>query len=96
MKIQKIASSTVIITTDDCKILCDPWIENGEYFGSLSIVGKINKEKFYKEMNKCEFIYLSHIHLILSKKRSIILVKKKVIIHSYVSPFLKKFRNSWI
>ena len=34
MKIQKIASSTVIITTDDCKILCDPWIENGEYFGS--------------------------------------------------------------
>ena len=37
MKIQKIASSTVIITTDDCKILCDPWIENGEYFGSWSI-----------------------------------------------------------
>ena len=53
MKIQKIASSTVIITTDDCKILCDPWIENGEYFGSWSIVEKINKEKFYKEMNKC-------------------------------------------
>ena len=41
----------------DCKILCDPWIENGEYFGSWSIVEKINKEKFYKEMNKCEFIY---------------------------------------
>ena len=40
---QKIASSTVIITTDDCKIL-DPWIENGEYFGSWSIVEKLTRK----------------------------------------------------
>ena len=92
MKIQKIASSTVIITTDDCKILCDPWIENGEYFGSWSIVEKINKEKFYKEMNKCEFIYLSHIHPDHFSKKTLnnISKEKKVIIHSYASPFLKK------
>ena len=34
MKITKIASSTIIINLDDLKIVCDPWIENGEYYGS--------------------------------------------------------------
>ena len=44
MKITKIASSTIIINLDDLKIACDPWIENGEYYGSWFLEEKIDKK----------------------------------------------------
>ncbi len=93
MNITKIASSTVIIETDDTKILCDPWIENGEYYGSWSIVQQLlDKDELYKQMNECENIYFSHIHPDHFSKKTLkkINKNKKVFIHKYFSPFLKK------
>ena len=49
MEIEKLSSSTVIVSTNDCKILCDPWIENGEYYGSWSLVEEVDKEQSYKK-----------------------------------------------
>ena len=93
MNISKIASSTVIIETEDTKILCDPWIENGEYYGSWSIVQELfDKEKLYKKMNDCENIYFSHIHPDHFSKKTLKKIDKdkKVFLHKYASPFLKK------
>ena len=60
MQLKKIASSTIIIETKDTSILCDPWIENGEYYGSWSISEElISTQKIYKEMDECENIYIS-------------------------------------
>ena len=95
MQIQKLASSTIIISTEDCKILCDPWLENGEYFGSWSLVEKIHKKNFYEYIDLCEFIYISHIHPDHFSKKTLekISKKKKIVIHSYASPFLKRNLN---
>ena len=93
MNIIKLASSTVIIETLDTSILCDPWIENGEYYGSWSLVEEISsREKFYKMMNKCESIYVSHIHPDHFSKKTMknIDKDKKIFIHSYSSAFLKR------
>ena len=93
MNIIKLASSTVIIETLDTSILCDPWIENGEYYGSWSLVEEIpNREKFYKMMNECENIYVSHIHPDHFSKKTMknIDKNKKIFIHSYSSAFLKR------
>ncbi len=92
MEIEKLSSSTIIVSTNDCKILCDPWIENGEYYGSWSLVEKVDKEKSYKKMNDCEFIYISHIHPDHFSKKTLknISKEKKIIIHKYATPFLKK------
>ena len=45
MKVTQLASSTVLIKTSDLKILCDPWLENGEYYGSWSMLDRINLKK---------------------------------------------------
>lgn len=93
MQIKKIASSTVIIETKDTSILCDPWIENGEYYGSWSISEElILRQNIYKEMNECENVYISHIHPDHFSKKTLNKIEKnkKVFIHKYESPFLKK------
>lgn len=92
MEIEKLSSSTVIVSTNDCKILCDPWIENGEYYGSWSLVEEVDKEKSYKKMDECEFIYISHIHPDHFSKKTLknLSKEKKIIIHKYATPFLKK------
>jgi UDP-MurNAc hydroxylase len=93
VKITKICSSTIIIEDGNTKILCDPWIENGEYYGSWSLNKKINIKNAYSKMNSCDAIYISHIHPdhLSSKTMSNLLIKSKaVFIHSYAQKFLKK------
>ena len=34
MKIEYIYSACIVITTDDCKILCDPWFTQGAFGGT--------------------------------------------------------------
>jgi len=35
MKIKKLGSATILIETSDTKILCDPWLIDGAYYGAL-------------------------------------------------------------
>ena len=83
MKITKIASSTIII---------DPWIENGEYYGSWFLEEKIDKKKSYELINKCQYLYISHIHPDHMSKKTLKNIKKdiKILIHKFSSPFVKK------
>jgi UDP-MurNAc hydroxylase len=93
MKVTKIASSTIIIQNKDIRLLCDPWVENGEYYGSWSLVEKINLKKAYEKMNLCDAIYISHIHpdhFSPKTMRKLNIKDKKIFIHSYSQKFLKK------
>ena len=89
MNITKLASSTVIIETLDTSILCDPWIENGEYYGSWHHPTKIKYDS--KFLNDITHIYLSHIHPDHFSRKTFEKLNKKipVLIHNYESKFLK-------
>ena len=37
MKLQYLNSATVLIKTETTKVLCDPWLKDGAYYGSVSL-----------------------------------------------------------
>ena len=47
MKVINIASSCVIIETTSKKILCDPWLFDGEYYGSWYHYPKLEIKDYY-------------------------------------------------
>ena len=62
MKIKLYRSATVGITNKDFKILTDPWLVDGEYYGSWSHYPKFDFNKNLDEINSYNAIYISHIH----------------------------------
>ena len=89
MKIINLASSTVIIETKNIKILMDPWLVDGEYFGSWFHYPKIELDKI--DLESITHIYLSHIHPDHFSVKSFEILNKNipVFIHNYDGKFLK-------
>ena len=89
MKTTFLASSTVIIESNNTKVLMDPWLLDGEYYGSWYHYPKLKLN--LDLINSCDFIYISHIHPDHFSKKSMELINKKipVLIHNYSSKFLK-------
>lgn len=90
VKLTHLQSSTQIIHLGDIKILTDPWLTEGEYYGSwyhYPPFGEGNLESL-----DYDYIYVSHIHPDhLSEKTFKALPKKKpVLIHKYDSKFVKR------
>lgn len=90
MKITNIKSSTVIIQTSSKKIICDPWLFDGEYYGSWYHYPKLDVKKNY--FNDLDYIYISHIHPDHFSKKSLQFLNKDipVLINCYSTKFLKK------
>ena len=89
MKVTYLKSSTVIIETKGLKILTDPWLTDGEYYGSWFHYPVFNfKNNYFEDI---DYIYVSHIHMDHFSKATFKLLNKSipVIIHSYESKFLK-------
>lgn len=89
MKITNIKSSTVLIETSKSKILFDPWLFDGEYYGSWYHYPKLEiKENFF---NKIDYIYISHIHPDHMSKKSLSYLSKEIpiLINNYSAKFLK-------
>jgi UDP-MurNAc hydroxylase len=89
MRITYLKSATVAIESNGVKILTDPWITDGEYYGAWHHYPKFEmREDFF---NTIDFIYVSHIHPDHFSKKSFSLLDKNipVLIHSYESKFLK-------
>ena len=91
MKIHLYRSATVGIFSNGFKLLQDPWLTDGEYYGSWSQYPKFNIKKNLEELNSYNAIYISHIHPDHCSTETLKLINKKIpiYIHSFHAKFLK-------
>jgi len=89
MRVYNVASATVVLETKSAKILVDPWLVDGEYYGSWHHYPPLELDA--KLLESITHIYISHIHPDHLSVRSLELLDRKipVLIHSYDSKFLK-------
>ncbi|NRP60362.1 MBL fold metallo-hydrolase [Marinobacterium sp. xm-d-564] len=90
MKITHLQSSTQIIHLGEIKVLTDPWLTDGEYYGSWYHYPPFESKNF--EKLEYDYIYVSHIHPDHLSERTFkaLPFKKPVIIHNYDSKFVKR------
>jgi len=91
MKLTFLQSSSVILEDKNTKILTDPWLVDGELYGSWV---HYPPSKFLPEdFNDVDYIYLSHIHQDHFSQKTLKQMSKKIpiIIHSFAS---KKLKNN--
>lgn len=91
MKIKLYRSSTVGINLNGFKLLMDPWLTDGEYYGSWSHYPYFDLDKNIHEINSYNAIYISHIHPDHCSENTLKKIKKEIpiYIHKYHSKFLK-------
>ena len=84
-------SSTVGITSDNFKLLCDPWLRDGEYYGAWSHYPPYDLDKNLDEINSYDAIYISHIHPDHCSEKTLSMISKDIPIYilAYHSKFLK-------
>lgn len=90
MKVRKLGSATVLVETQDARILCDPWLIDGAYYGSWCNFPPIELEDY--DLSNLDFIYISHIHPDHFDPRTMERIDKNtpVLIHRYHQNFLKR------
>ena len=91
MKVKLYRSATVGLDLGNFKILMDPWLTDGEYYGSWSHFPYYDLDKNLNEINSYDCIYVSHIHPDHCSEDTLKKISKKIpiYIHSYHSKFLK-------
>ena len=89
MKLTNLASASVIIEHGDTKILVDPWLEDGEFYGSWFHYPPLNLD--YSMFDDVDYIYISHIHPDHLSKKTLNKINKNipVLIHKWDSKFVK-------
>lgn len=89
MKVTYFASSTVLVEAGGIKILMDPWLEDGEYYGSWAHFPPVDVD--YSLLDDVSFIYISHIHPDHMSKATLAKLNKSIpiLIHRYQAKFLK-------
>lgn len=90
MKIQFFKSSTTVIESNGVKILTDPWLVDGEYYGSWYHVPPFEFDP--SAFDDIDFIYISHIHPDHFSRETLKRLNNRipVLIHSYEVKFLKR------
>tara|TARA_B100000989_G_scaffold48823_1_gene31933 strand:+ start:404 stop:1762 length:1359 start_codon:yes stop_codon:yes gene_type:complete len=91
MKIKLYRSSTVGLDLNGYKLLMDPWLTDGEYYGSWSHYPYYDLDKNINEIDSYNAIYISHIHPDHCSDATLKKINKEIpiYIHSYHSKFLK-------
>ena len=91
MIIKLYRSSTVGLNLNGYKILMDPWLTDGEYYGAWSHFPYFDFNKNLEEINSYNAIYISHIHPDHCSDDTLKKINKNipVYIHSYHTKFLK-------
>lgn len=89
MKITNLNSSAVIIASKGVQILCDPWLVEGEHYGSWAMYPPMPFDP--QDYDYMDYIYISHIHHDHCSIKSLELLKRDipVLLHRYASPFMK-------
>lgn len=90
MKLTHLQSSTQLIHLGDITVLTDPWLTDGEYYGSWYHYPPFESERL-NSLNY-DFIYVSHIHPdhLSEKTFKSLPLKKPVLVHNYESKFVKR------
>jgi len=81
MKLKLYRSATVGIQFENFKILQDPWLTDGEYYGSWSHFPKFEIKKNIQEINSYNAIYISHIHPDHCSDDTLSLIRKDIPIY---------------
>ena len=91
MIIKLYRSSTVGLNLGGYKILMDPWLTDGEYYGAWSHFPYFDFNKNLDEINSYNAIYISHIHPDHCSEDTLKKINKNIpiYIHSYHAKFLK-------
>ena len=89
MKLTYLTSASVIIEDQNVKILCDPWLVDGEFYGSWAHYPPLSFSP--EEFNNVDYIYISHIHPDHCSIKTLNKMNKDIpiLIHNYDSKFLK-------
>ena len=89
MKMTFLQSSSVVLEHKETKILTDPWLVDGELYGSWAHYppSELKPEDF----NDVDYIYLSHIHQDHFSQKTLRHMNKDIpiIIHNFASKRLK-------
>ena len=90
-KIKIYRSATVGIDFGNFKILQDPWLTDGEYYGSWSHYPHFDLNNNLGELNSYDAIYISHIHPDHCSVSTLKALNKNIpiFIHKYHFKFLK-------
>ena len=89
MNLKLYRSATVGLIFDNFKILMDPWLTDGEYYGSWSHFPFFDLDKNLDEINSYDAIYISHIHPDHCSEKTLKRISKSIPI--YIHAFHKKF-----
>ncbi len=91
MKLKLYRSATIGIYSNGTKVLTDPWLTDGEYYGSWSHYPYFDLVKNLKEINSYNYIYISHIHPDHCSNSTLKLIDKNIpiLIGKYNEKFLK-------
>ena len=90
MKTTYLQNASVIIENSGEKILCDPWLIDGCYYGAWHHYPKFNFIE--KEFDDIDYIYISHIHPDHFDVKTMSKLKKDipVLIHEFPQKYLKQ------
>ena len=91
MKITQFRSSTFILELGKIKILFDPWLVNGEYYGSWYQYPEYNLDENLDKFN-VDYMCITHIHPDHFSRKTLSKLNKDIpiLILNYSLPFLKK------
>lgn len=89
MEVQFLRSASVLIEAQGVKILTDPWLVDGEYFGSWAHYPPYDFDP--AALADVDFIYISHIHPDHLSRKTLTLLPRHVpvLIHGYSTSFLR-------
>lgn len=88
MKVRFLRGACVILESNGQKILTDPWLTDGEYYGSWAHIPPFES---WDAIQDIDYIYVSHIHPDHFSSATMAQVPKvPVLIHQFQSPFLRR------
>lgn len=90
MKITYYTAAVVTVEVDGLKILCDPWLYPGAFYGSWYHYPPFEFDP--EEFNDIDYIYISHTHEdhLCTKSMEVLNKDIPVLIHKFKSPFVKR------
>lgn len=89
MKVTYYTAAVITIEVDGLKILCDPWLYPGAFYGSWFHYPPF--DFIPEEFSDIDYIYISHTHEdhLCTKSMEVLNKNIPVLIHKFKSPFLK-------